>query len=76
MEGQWETKHLRLAELTSSRRPEHGSRWSARKRENDMVLRAVETRNIGPWVAQLIKRLPAAQVMISGSWDQAPRWAP
>ena len=26
----------------------------------------------GAWVAQLVKNLPSAQVMISGSWDQAP----
>ena len=26
--------------------------------------------------AQLVKHLPSAQVMIPGSWDQAPRWAP
>ena len=29
----------------------------------------------GAWVAQLIKHLPSAQVMISESWDRAPRWA-
>ena len=27
-------------------------------------------------VAQLVKRLPLAQVMISGSWDQVLSWAP
>jgi len=27
-------------------------------------------------VAQLVKRLPSAQVMIPGSWDRAPHWAP
>ena len=26
----------------------------------------------GAWVAQCVKSLPSAQVMISGSWDQAP----
>lgn len=33
----------------------------------------------GAWVAQLVKNLPLAQVMIPGvlgSWDQAPHWAP
>ena len=25
---------------------------------------------------QLVKRLPSAQVMISGSWDRVPHWAP
>ena len=30
----------------------------------------------GTWVAQLVKLLPSAEVMISGSWDQAPGWAP
>ena len=29
----------------------------------------------GTWVAQLVKP-PWAKVMISGSWDQALRWAP
>ena len=28
--------------------------------------------NQGAWVAQSVKHLPLAQVMISGSWDQAP----
>ena len=27
------------------------------------------------WVAQMVKRLPWAQLMISGFWDQAPRLA-
>ena len=27
------------------------------------------------WVAQWVGPLPLAQVMVSGSWDQAPRWA-
>jgi len=30
----------------------------------------------GAWVAQLVGRLPSAQVMIPGSWDQAPHRAP
>ena len=30
----------------------------------------------GSWVAQSVKRLPLAQVMISGSRDQAPHRAP
>jgi len=30
----------------------------------------------GAWVAQLVKRLPSAQVMVPGSWDGAPHWAP
>ena len=30
----------------------------------------------GTWVAQPIKHLPLAQVMILGSWDRAPCWAP
>ena len=30
----------------------------------------------GAWVAQLVKRLSSAQVMIPGSWDGAPCWAP
>lgn len=28
--------------------------------------------NGGAWVAQWVKLLPLAQVIISGSWDQAP----
>ena len=28
------------------------------------------------WVAQSVKHLPLAQVMILGSWDRAPCWAP
>ena len=30
----------------------------------------------GAWVAQLVKRLPSAQVMVPGSWDRAPHRAP
>ena len=30
----------------------------------------------GPWVAQSVKHLPFAQVMISWSWDGALCWAP
>ena len=30
----------------------------------------------GVWVAQSVKRLPSAQVMIPGSWDQAQRRLP
>ena len=30
----------------------------------------------GAWVAQAVKRLPSAQVMIPGSWDRAPHGAP
>ena len=30
----------------------------------------------GTWVAQLVKHLPSAQVMILGSQDQALCWAP
>ena len=32
--------------------------------------------SFGCLVAQLVKRLPLAQVMIPGSWDQAPHQAP
>ena len=30
----------------------------------------------GAWVAQPVKHLPSAQVMIPGSWDPVPRSAP
>ena len=30
----------------------------------------------GAWVAQWVKCLPLAQIMISGSLDRAPRWTP
>ena len=30
----------------------------------------------GAWVAQSVKCLPSAQVMIPGSWDRAPYRAP
>ena len=30
----------------------------------------------GAWVALSVKRLPPAQVMIPGSWDQVLHWAP
>jgi len=30
----------------------------------------------GAWVAQPVKRLPLAQVMIPGSWDRVLHWAP
>ena len=28
------------------------------------------------WVAQSVKHLPSAQVMLPGSWDRTPHWAP
>ena len=31
---------------------------------------------LAAWVTQWVKWLPSAQVMISGSWDRAPHWAP
>ena len=37
---------------------------------------AVKTLALGTWVAQLVKRLPLAQIMISGSWDGAPGQVP
>ena len=33
-------------------------------------------RSRGAWVAQSVKHLPSAQVMILGSWDQVPHQAP
>jgi len=30
----------------------------------------------GAWVAQMVKHLPLARVMIPESWDRAPHWAP
>ena len=35
-----------------------------------------QKQNRGTWVAQSVKRLPLAQVMIPGSWDPGPHWAP
>ena len=32
---------------------------------------AKESTDGGAWVAQVVKHLPSAQVMNSGSWDQA-----
>ena len=31
---------------------------------------------LGAWVAQSVKHLPSAQIMISGSWDQVLYQAP
>ena len=36
----------------------------------------LETTRKGTWVAQLVKRLPSAQVMIPGSWDRVLNQAP
>ena len=35
-----------------------------------------ENSSRGAWVAQSVKCLPSAQVMIRGSWDRALQWAP
>ena len=35
-----------------------------------------EVQTGGTWVAQSVKHLPSAQVMIPGSWDGALHWAP
>ena len=36
----------------------------------------LKVKNRDTWVAQLVKYLPLAQVMIPGSWDGVPHWAP
>ena len=36
----------------------------------------LETNDAGAWLAQPVEHLPSAQVMILGSWDQTPPWAP
>lgn len=36
----------------------------------------LKTFSWGAWVAQQVKHLPSAQVMIPESWDWAPHWAP
>ena len=35
-----------------------------------------KTQDLGTWVAQSVKHLPLAQVMIPESWDGAPHQAP
>ena len=45
----------------------------------ELVTLNIQKRNTeGTWVAQLVKHLTLAQVMISGSWDGAPivLWPP
>ena len=36
----------------------------------------IRNKRRGAWVAQLVKPLPSAQVMIPESWDRAPHRAP
>ena len=45
--------------------------WGSNLKLQDQELHAQ-----GTWVAQLVKRLASAQVMIPAPWDQAPYWAP
>ena len=40
-----------------------------------VILLVINTWSMGAWVAQWVKPLPSAQVMISGSWDQGPHRA-
>ena len=37
---------------------------------------AIKLQYWGPWVAQWVKRLPLAQIMIPGSRDKVPRQSP
>ena len=41
-------------------------------REISRTLTLLIDKGLGAWLAQLVKRLTLAQVMISGSWDGAP----
>ena len=52
-----------------------GCSWEGTKNGDDRLVRS-ERHGRGAWVAQLVKGLPLAQVMILGSWDQALNWAP
>ena len=52
-----------------------GMQAGAATLENSMeVPQNVENRDA--WVAQLVKQLPSAQVMIPASWDRVPHQAP
>ena len=42
---------------------------------NAVGLICVESDLRGTWVAQSVRHLPSAQVMIAGSWDGVLRWA-
>ena len=41
----------------------------------NIIKQSFKVSSRGTWVAQWVKPLPSAQVMISGSWDRAPHRA-
>ena len=58
------------------RRKEWDQVWAPSVEEHLYQLLVKNGKEAGTWVAQWVKPPPSAQVMISGSWDRAPRWAP
>ena len=74
-----ERAHVGLDVITMISPPEpksRGRRLTDQAIQVPQILFVLNARDRGAWVAQSVKCLPLAQVMISRSWDQAFHWAP
>ena len=72
IEGERASEHRQ----TERQAEAEGEAGSPPSKEPDVGLDPKTLGSWDTWVAQLVKRLPSAQVMIPASWDRVPHRAP